>query len=82
MLKVVYFASLREQLGVEQENLELPEGVATVAQLTEHLVARGDSWQPLAASNLLVAVDQEMVDQDCAIQGGEEVAYFPPVTGG
>ena len=82
MLKVVYFASLREQLGVDQESLELPAGIETVAQLTAHLIARGDRWQPLSATNLLVAVDQEMVDQDYVIQGGEEVAYFPPVTGG
>ncbi|WP_027857420.1 molybdopterin converting factor subunit 1 [Marinobacterium jannaschii] len=82
MLKLVYFASLREQLGTDQESLALPEGVETVAQLTDYLIARGDGWQPLAAANLLVAVNQEMVDQDCVIQGDEEVAYFPPVTGG
>ncbi|MFC6670980.1 molybdopterin converting factor subunit 1 [Marinobacterium aestuariivivens] len=84
MLQLVYFARVREQLGLDQERLALPPGVGRVEQLIEHLVAeRGETWrQVLKAPNLLVAVNQEMVDQGAALQDGDEVAFFPPVTGG
>jgi len=84
MLKVVYFASIREQLGLADEALELPQGISDVAGLRDWLMAeRGEKWQKvLGAENLLVAVDQEMVGLEAALTGVEEVAFFPPVTGG
>lgn len=82
-LKILYFASLREVLGTSGEQLPLPAGVATVAALREHLAARGDDWRKLTESkSLRAAVNQKMVDADAAIADGDEVAFFPPVTGG
>ncbi len=84
MLQLVYFARVREQLGLDQEVLALPAGIERVEQLIDHLVAeRGEQWsRVLKAPNLLVAVNQEMVDQQTALKDGDEVAFFPPVTGG
>ncbi|MGB0204941.1 MAG: molybdopterin converting factor subunit 1 [Neptuniibacter sp.] len=84
MLKLVYFASLRERLGLESENIELPGTVDNVASLVAYLVAeRGEEWQKvLQDSQVLAAVNQEMCDFDQAVSSGDEVAFFPPVTGG
>ncbi|MCV6589714.1 MAG: molybdopterin converting factor subunit 1 [Marinobacterium sp.] len=83
-LTLVYFARFRETLGLDREQVMLPEGVTTVAQLIDSLVAeRGEPWQSvLTAANVLVAVNQEMVDVACSLSAGDEVAFFPPVTGG
>ncbi len=84
MITVCYFASIREQLGRERETLALPEGVQTVAELIQHLVdARGESWRRvLLAEKVLVARNQEVVGRDARLAEGDEVAFFPPVTGG
>lgn len=82
-VKVLYFASLREAIGQPGEELELPAGVATVGALRAHLAARGNGWQALAGGrNVRAAVNQRMVGADEAVAGGDEVAFFPPVTGG
>ncbi|MEO8718497.1 MAG: molybdopterin converting factor subunit 1 [Burkholderiales bacterium] len=83
-VKVLYFASLREQLGTDHEEIELPAGVATVAALKSHLRGRGGAWQRALADGKLVrmAVNQDMAQPADAIQAGDEVAFFPPVTGG
>ena len=82
-IHLLYFAGLREALGVATEHLELPAGVATVAALREFLAARGGSWSALVTTkNLRAAVNQEMIGADAPVQAGDEVAFFPPVTGG
>lgn len=82
MVKVVYFASIRERLGCEQEQLSL-DSDATVATLLQALCSRGAPWdQVLNGSTLLVAVNHEMVGMGQSLQAGDEVAFFPPVTGG
>lgn len=82
-VKILYFASLREALGQSGEELALPEGVATVGALRAHLAARGEAWQAMAAGrNLRAAVNQRMAGLEAAIAAGDEVAFFPPVTGG
>jgi len=83
-LKVRFFASLKEQLGRDAEELELPAGVATVAALRTHLMKRGGEWQTAFAEKKLVraAVNQEMAQPAAKIKAGDEVAFFPPVTGG
>ncbi len=84
MVKVLYFASLRERAGVGEENLAPPASVADVAGLIDWLRARGGG--PAAALADLravrVAVNQEHVGLDHPVGGGDEVAFFPPVTGG
>lgn len=82
-VKVLFFAGLREALGTGSEALALPAGIVTVGGLRDHLAARGPSWSALAtAKNLRVAVNQQMVGLDAPVKAGDEVAFFPPVTGG
>ena len=81
---VLFFASLREQLGQPREDLELPAGIGTVGALRDHLRARGGAWASAFAANRPVraAVNQDMVQPAAAIKSGDEIAFFPPVTGG
>ena len=83
-VKVLFFAGLREQLGTSSEEIELPGGVSTVAGLRSHLQARGGAYEKAFAGKALVrsAVNQDMVPQSARIKAGDEVAFFPPVTGG
>lgn len=82
-IHLLYFAGLREALGVTTETLELPAGIETVTALRELLAARGVPWTALVTTkNLRAAVNQQMAGQDTHIQAGDEVAFFPPVTGG
>lgn len=85
MIRILYFASLRERLGRDAEELELPVGgVTDVAGLMAILRSRGGVWgEALAAGEtVLVARNQEMAGMDTAIVDGDEVGVFPPVTGG
>jgi len=83
-VKVLFFASLREQLGRPQEELELPPAVNTIGALRDHLRARGGEWASVFAPNRPVraALNQDMVQAAATITAGDEVAFFPPVTGG
>ena len=83
-LRVLYFASLREKLGKDAEDIELPAGVATVAGLRSHLRDRGGAFEiSFSEKNLIrAAVNQDMAQPSAAIKAGDEVAFFPPVTGG
>lgn len=82
MLSIHYFASYRERLGQAAEQLPWPEGLAKVGDLRDLLVARGGDWSVLAAGNLMAARNQVLCDLDEPLQDGDEVAFFPPVTGG
>ncbi len=83
MLKILYFASLRETLGQSSEDLDLSPDVNTVGALLKLLMARGGEWTKLGAvKNLRYAVNQEMARLDTPLKAGDEVAFFPPVTGG
>ncbi|MEC5396330.1 molybdopterin converting factor subunit 1 [Uliginosibacterium sp. H1] len=81
-LTVLYFARLREALACDAETLVLPDGVGDIAGLRAHLVARGGAWQALAASTVRAALNQDMATPDAVLRDGDEVAFFPPVTGG
>jgi molybdopterin synthase sulfur carrier subunit len=83
-LKLVFFARLREDLGTNVEELALPAGVGTVAALRAHLAARGGAWGTSLGQGkaIRVAVNQEMAQPTTPVKGGDEVAFFPPVTGG
>jgi sulfur-carrier protein len=80
VVTLLYFAKVREAVGVGAERIDLPEGVATVADLADWLAVR----HPIFADRdrLRVAVDQVMARFDTDIGAANEIAFFPPVTGG
>lgn len=82
MVNILYFASFREVLGQADE--ELPAQHSTVASLISELALRGDVWKQalLENSNLQIAVNHDIASRETAIKAGDEVAFFPPVTGG
>ncbi|MSQ50558.1 MAG: molybdopterin converting factor subunit 1 [Betaproteobacteria bacterium] len=82
--QLLFFASLREQLGSAGESLDLPQGVRDLTALRVHLAARGGAWQAALAENrsLRVAVNQDLSTWAASIKDGDEIAFFPPVTGG
>jgi molybdopterin synthase sulfur carrier subunit len=83
-LTVLYFARLKEALGCGVERLEVPAGVSSVRALQDYLAARGGAWAAEFASTkpMRVAVNQDMAHAETALEQGDEVAFFPPVTGG
>ena len=83
-VRVRFFASVAEQLGSTGEEVELPSEVTTVAGLRAHLRARGGAWEQVLGERRLVraSVNLDMVKAGAAIGAGDEVGFFPPVTGG
>ncbi len=84
VVRVLYLARLREELGRADEELVLPEGVKDVAGLAAFLRRRGGTWSEALAPGraVRVAVNQDMARSSTPIREGDEVAFFPPVTGG
>lgn len=84
MVTLLYFASLRESLGCSREELALPSGNATVSALVDELRRRGARWTDAFAPGKTwrVAVNQKMANLATPVKPGDEVAFFPPVTGG
>jgi sulfur-carrier protein len=84
MVTVLYFARLREALGTSSERIPLPATVRDLEGLRAFLVARGGSWEAELAPGKPVraAVNQAMAVGDMPIADGDEIAFFPPVTGG
>jgi len=84
MITLLYFARLREALGTGREQLVLPPGVSTLGALRAHLAQRGEAWAKEMAEgrNLRAAVNQAVAAADAPLKDGDEVAFFPPVTGG
>jgi molybdopterin synthase sulfur carrier subunit len=84
MITVLYFARLRESLGMASEQLALPAGVRDLGGLRAMLIARGGAWAQELAPNRPVraAVNQAMAHGDTRVADGDEIAFFPPVTGG
>jgi sulfur-carrier protein len=83
MLKLCYFASVREQVGKTEENITLPAEITTVGELSMFLADRGEAWKILADSkSVLIAVNQQVSSREQVLLGSEEIAFFPPMTGG
>jgi len=84
MARLLFFAGLREALGSAHESLALPSGVGDVQSLRSYLAARGGAWaeQFAPSKNLRAAVNQDMAQPHTAIADADEIAFFPPVTGG
>ncbi len=83
MITIILFASVRERLGVGRLEVELPNQMSVAALVQRVVEDKGDLWgDVLQQNNVLVAVNQEMVTKDFIVKEGDEVAFFPPVTGG
>ena len=83
-VRLLFFASLRERLGTTGEEFDAPASVSTVGGLREHLCSRGGAWAEVfaPARNVRAAVNQDMAQPTARLKGGDEIAFFPPVTGG
>lgn len=83
-LTILYFAWLREKTGSAEETLQLPDGVQTVGGLIDYLSARDPRYAAAFLNRTLIrcAVNQELADTSFPVRPGDEVAFFPPVTGG
>jgi sulfur-carrier protein len=83
-LKLLYFARLREALGVAKEEVAIPDGVTDIQTLMAWLARRGGVWQEEFAGcrPLRAAVNQMLVANSASFRAGDEIAFFPPVTGG
>ena len=82
-LTILYFASLREAVGLSREEMPVEAG-ATIGAVVERLRARSAHWADAFAPGKAwrVAVNQQMASLATAVKAGDEVAFFPPVTGG
>ena len=83
-MKVLYFAWVRERMGIGEEELSPPPEVATVAALLDWLEQRGPRHKNALADRrtIRVAVNQRFADSQHPVAPGDEIAFFPPVTGG
>jgi molybdopterin synthase sulfur carrier subunit len=84
MVKILYFARIKESLNYSTEELALPSDVTTIAHLKEFLAGRGDAWSNLFSGKQPVraAINHALVENSAVIHDGDEVGFFPPVTGG
>ena len=81
MIKVVFFAQVKELVG--QSALELDDSFTTAEHIRLHLCEQGDRWaRALESGKLLVAINQKISPMTACVSAGDEVAFFPPVTGG
>jgi molybdopterin synthase sulfur carrier subunit len=81
MIKIQFFAGLRERIGLAKINVEY-NGEQSIEALRLQLLERGEQWQALAENNVLCALNQSICQPDTVINDGDEIAFFPPVTGG
>ena len=83
-IKVLYFARIKEAVNYSTEDIDLPADVSSVTALKNFLSLRGEIWADLFNGKQVVraAINHALVDDLAAIQAGDEVAFFPPVTGG
>ena len=79
-VQVQYFARSREVLGLDSEHVD--GSFATLDAVRQHLLLRGEKWQVLAEQNLMCARNQELCSVNEPLEDGDEVAFFPTVTGG
>lgn len=83
-INILYFARIKESVNYSSENIDLPDEVATVTALKNYLALRGENWANLFNGKQVVraAINHALVDDLAEIKAGDEVAFFPPVTGG
>jgi molybdopterin synthase sulfur carrier subunit len=83
-MKILYFAWVRQRVGVGEEIVDVPAEVMTVSQLIDWLKARDEAYANAFADLRVIraAINQSLVPLDATLTGAREVAFFPPVTGG
>ena len=83
-IRILYFARLREDMGIAQEMFELPADVSDVKSLRAQLLARGGASAAAfgQAKAVRASVNQDLARDNTPVKSGDEVAFFPPVTGG
>ena len=83
-MKLIYFAWVRERIGKAEEELALPQSIATVDELMEWLAQRGDEYAHAFENPRVIraAIDRTHARPEAAIAGAREIAFFPPMTGG
>ena len=83
-MRLLYFAWVKEKTGIAAEEVELPQDVATVAELIDWLKTRGPEFANAFARSEVIraAIDQTHAHHDATIGKAREIAFFPPVTGG
>jgi molybdopterin synthase sulfur carrier subunit len=83
-IKLRYFAWVRERVGKPEEDVEIPAGVATVAELMTWLAGRGEEYAHAFENPKVIraAIDRSHVKPQAGIAGAREIAFFPPMTGG
>ena len=83
-MRVLYFAKVREIIGLPEENIDLPSNVQTVEDFLDYLISKENKYD-LALINkeaIHIACDENHVDKDFILKNTKEIAIFPPVTGG
>ena len=81
MVYIKFFASIRERIGLATFDLSY-SGESSVADILDKLAKQGEQWRLLQEQDVLVAVNQTLCGKDANVKDGDEVAFFPPVTGG
>lgn len=83
-IKILYFARIKESVNYSTEDIILPSDVSTIAALKNFLAQRGEVWADLfnGKQTIRAAINHTLVDNMATIHEGDEVAFFPPVTGG
>lgn len=83
-VKLLYFARVRELVGLDNEIIDLPSNVITLYDLKHYLMLRGTPWSEIFLPQNVTrcAVNQNLMSSNCNIEAGSEIAFFPPITGG
>ena len=82
-VKIVFFASLREKLGVNSVDLQISDSSSVSSLISQLADQHSAEWLAiLTAVNIRIAVNQNIISEDISVVDGDEVAFFPPVTGG
>ena len=83
-INILYFARIKEAVNYSSENIDLPIDIKTVTALKNYLALRGENWANLFNGKQVVraAINHALVDDLAVINAGDEIAFFPPVTGG
>lgn len=83
MILINYFASYHDRLNLGGEKIPLSDNLRSIEDVRQMLMARGEEWREvLGARNLMCALNQELCQPSAAIEDFDEIAFFPPVTGG